>query len=220
MDIDKKLYSTSQLGKDVHSVVSFQHNPYLKGMDKDYYKQIFDAIVNRQALEICYHPFGKDAKEQVVSPYHLRQYNNRWFLIGKQDNYDGLTNYAIDRIDGIKELGCKMFEPLDDDFNFDEFFEDVIGVSVEDVPVEDVVLYANEKAFNYIYTKPLHESQVARGERTEDGRRIVTLKVKDNYELRALLRSFGSQIEVIKPASLREEMKKEADTLSKMYADE
>lgn len=96
----------------------------------------------------------------------------------------------------------------------------VIGVSVEDVPVEDVVLYANDKAFNYIYTKPLHESQVARGERTEDGRRIVTLKVKDNYELRALLRSFGSQIEVIKPASLREKMKKEADTLSKMYADE
>ncbi len=220
MDIDKKLYSTSQLGKDVCSVVSFQHNPYLKGMDKDYYKQIFDGIVNRQALEICYHPFGKDAKWLVVSPYHLKQYNNRWFLIGKQGNYDGLTTYAIDRIDGIKELGRKMFEPLNEDFNFDEYFEDVIGVSVEDVPVDDVVIYANDKAFNYIYTKPLHESQVARGERAEDGRRMITLKVKDNYELRALLRSFGSQIEVIKPASLREEMKNEADTLSKMYADE
>lgn len=41
----------------------------------------------------------------MVSPYHLKQYNNRWFLIGKQSDYDGLTNYAIDRIDGIKELG-------------------------------------------------------------------------------------------------------------------
>lgn len=219
MDIDKKLYSTSQLGKEVRSVVSFQHNPYLKGMDKDYYKQIFDAIVNKQALEICYHPFGKDAKELVVSPYHLKQYNNRWFLIGKQSDYDGLTNYAIDRIDGAKELGRKNFEPLDEDFNFDEFFEDVIGVSVEDVPVEDVVIYVNEKAFNYIYTKPLHESQVARNERAEDGRRIITLQVKDNYELRALLRSFGSQIEVIKPTSIREKMKEEADALSKMYAD-
>ncbi len=117
-------------------------------------------------------------------------------------------------------MGRKKFEPLDEDFNFDEYFEDVIGVSVENVPVEDVVIYANEKAFNYIYTKPLHESQVVRGERAEDGRRIITLKVKENYELRALLRSFGSQIEVIKPASLREKMKKEADTLSKMYSDE
>ena len=204
----------------MRSVVSFQHNPYLKGMDKDYYKQIFDAIVNKQALEICYHPFGKEAKELEVSPYHLKQYNNRWFLIGKQSDFTRLTNYAIDRIDGVKELGRKKFKPLDEDFNFDEFFEDVIGVSVENVPIEDVVIYANEKAFDYIYTKPLHESQVARGERAEDGRRIITLKVKENYELRALLRSFGSQIEVIKPASLREKMKKEADTLSKMYSDE
>lgn len=120
----------------------------------------------------------------------------------------------------FREMGRKKFEPLDEDFNFDEYFEDVIGVSVENVPVEDVVIYANEKAFNYIYTKPLHESQVVRGERAEDGRRIITLKVKENYELRALLRSFGSQIEVIKPASLREKMKKEADILSKMYSDE
>ena len=219
MDIDKKLYSTSQLGKDVHSVVSFQHNPYLKGMDKDYYKQIFDAIVNKQALEICYHPFGKDARELTVSPYHLKQYNNRWFLFGKQSDYEKLASYAIDRIDGIRELGRNRFEPLDKDFSFDEFFEDAIGVSVEDVPVDDVVIYANETAFNYIYTKPLHESQVCRSERAEDGRRIITLKVKENYELRALLRSFGSQIEVVKPTSLREKMKEEADALSKIYAD-
>ena len=63
-DIEKQMYSTSQLGKNVRSVVSFQHNPYLKGMDKDYYKQIFDAIVNKQAIEITYHPFGKDAKPE------------------------------------------------------------------------------------------------------------------------------------------------------------
>ena len=65
----------------------------------------------------------------------------------------------------------------------------------------------------------MQRSQVARNERAEDGRRVITLKVKENYELRAMLRSFGSQIEVIKPASLREKMKEEADALSKMYAD-
>lgn len=218
-DIDKQLYSTSQLGKDVRSVVSFQHNPYLKGIDKDYYKQIFDAIVNKQALEICYHPFAKDVKELVVSPYYLKQYNNRWFLIGKQSHYNGLTNYAIDRIEGIKEQGRKKFEPQDENFNFEDFFEDVVGVSVEDVPVEDVVIYVNEKVFNYIFTKPLHESQIIKRELLPDGRREIDLKVKDNYELRALLRSFGSQIEVIKPESLRNKMKENALVLSKMYED-
>ena len=188
-------------------------------MDKDYYKQIFDAIVNKQAIEITYHPFGKDAKPTVVSPYHLKQYNNRWFLVGKRDDFDGLSNFAIDRIEGIKELGRSKFEPLDEDFDFGEFFEDVVGVSVEDVPVDDVVIYANEKAFNYIFTKPLHESQIVKRELLPDGRREINLKVKDNYELRALLRSFGSQIEVIKPDSLRAKMREDIEKLQKMYVD-
>ena len=218
-DVDKQLYSTSQLGRDVGSVVSFQNNPYLRGMDKDYYKQIFDSIVNKQAIEISYHPFGKNVQPVTVSPYHLKQYNNRWFLIGKKHDFESLTNFAIDRIEGIREIGRAKYEPLDEDFNFDEYFEDVVGVSVEDVPVEDVVIYVNEKAFNYIFTKPLHESQVVDHQLLPDGRREIDLKVKDNYELRALLRSFGSQIEVVKPASLRGKMKKNADALHKMYSD-
>jgi predicted DNA-binding transcriptional regulator YafY len=52
-----------------------------------------------------------------------------------------------------------------------------------------------------------------------DGRREINLKVKDNYELRALLRSFGSQIEVIKPDSLRAKMREDIEKLQKMYVD-
>jgi len=65
----------------------------------------------------------------------------------------------------------------------------------------------------------LHESQIIKRELLSDGRREIDLKVKDNYELRALLRSFGSQIEVIKPESLRNKMKKNALVLNKMYED-
>lgn len=64
----------------------------------------------------------------MVSPYHLKQYNNRWFLIAKRKDFDKMSNYAIDRIKEIKET-TKVFEPLDDDFDFEEFFSDVVGVS-------------------------------------------------------------------------------------------
>ena len=108
--------------------VSFQHNQYLTGIDK-WYKPIFEAIVAKKVIEISYHPFGKDVKTVVVSPYHLKQYNNRWFLIAKRKDFDKMSNYAIDRIKEIKET-TKVFEPLDDDFDFEEFFSDVVGVSV------------------------------------------------------------------------------------------
>lgn len=83
--------------------------------------------------------FGKDVRTVVVSPYHLKQYNNRWFLVAKRKDFDKMSNYAIDRIEGIKET-TRTFEPLDNDFDFEEFFSDVVGVSVvEGAPVENVI---------------------------------------------------------------------------------
>ena len=194
------------------------HNQYLTGIDK-WYKPIFEAIVAKKVIEISYHPFGKDVKTVVVSPYHLKQYNNRWFLIAKRKDFDKMSNYAIDRIKEIKET-TKVFEPLDDDFDFEEFFSDVVGVSVlEGAPVENVILHVTDKAWNYITTKPLHESQSVLNSKQTDGKWEVRLKVQDNYELRSLLRSFGDSVEVIAPATLRQEMKEMARRVFQMYND-
>lgn len=218
-EVERRLYTTSQLGENSKSVITFQSNPYLKGMET-YFRVLFDAIVNKRVIEIVYHPFGRDPRTITIHPYHLKQYNNRWFLIGKQIDYDKqLANIAIDRIEGLKETS-KSYEPLDDDFNFEEYFGDVVGVSVNDTPVENVVLYVNDSVIGYIITKPLHESQCFIPKKMEDGRWKITLKVKDNYEIKSLLRSFGEQIEVMSPVSLRQEMKESADRMSKMYAED
>lgn len=216
-EVENHLYSTSQLGENARSVVSFQHNPYLKGMNK-FYKPLFDAIVNKRVVGITYQPFGKDERVITVSPYHLKQYNNRWFLIAKRTDFDGyLSNFAIDRIASVEETS-KPFEPLADDFDFDEYYGDVVGVSVTNHPVEPVVLHVSEKALGYIMTKPLHESQSSQPVRVDDDHWEITLKVKDNYELRSLLRSFGDQIEVMQPEHLRNEMKRLAEELNGMYS--
>ena len=82
-DLEKKLYTTSKLGSETQKAVSFQHNQYLTGIDK-WYKPIFEAIVAKKVIEINYHPFGKDVRTVVASPYHLKQYYNRWFLVAKR----------------------------------------------------------------------------------------------------------------------------------------
>lgn len=217
-DLEKKLYTTSKLGSETQKAVSFQHNQYLTGIDK-WYKPIFEAIVAKKVIEINYHPFGKDVRTVVVSPYHLKQYNNRWFLVAKRKDFDKMSNYAIDRIEGIKET-TRTFEPLDNDFDFEEFFSDVVGVSVvEGAPVENVILHVTDQAWNYITTKPLHESQSVLNSKQADGKWEVRLKVQDNYELRSLLRSFGDSVEVMAPVTLRQEMKEMAQRVLQMYKD-
>ena len=214
-DVQNCLYSTSRLGDNIKSVVSFQQNPYLKGMT-NFYQPVFDAIINKRVIEIVYHPFGKDMRTITISPYYLKQYNNRWFLIAKRNDFEYLSNFAIDRIEELKETS-KKFEPLDGDFDFDEYFSDVVGVSVTQEPPLDIVLKVSSTALGYIVTKPLHESQSYNPKRLDDGKWEIPLKTQDNYELRSLIRSFGEQIEVVAPESLREEMKTTADKLSEIY---
>lgn len=214
-DVENCLYSTSKLGDNIKSVVSFQHNPYLKGM-MNFYQPVFDAIINKRVIEIAYHPFGKEVRTITVSPYYLKQYNNRWFLIAKLKDFKHLSNFAIDRIEELKETSMK-YEPLAEDFDFDEYFSDVVGVSVTQEPPLDIVLKVSNAVLGYIVTKPLHESQSCSPKRLDDENWEITLKAQDNYELRSLIRSFGEQIEVVAPDSLRERMKATANKLSKIY---
>lgn len=213
----KQLDATSRFGKDSASVVSFQQNAYLKGMD-DWYKPLFDCIINKRVVEITYRPFGKEAKKITVCPYHLKQYNNRWYLISRRIGAENMSNYAIDRIEDVRETSQK-YEPLDEGFSFDEYFEDVVGVSITDSSVEEVVLRVSDNAIGYIMTKPLHESQSSVPQKTDDGRWELSIKVKDNYELQSLLRSFGSSIEVMSPAKLRREMIDNARNILKLYGE-
>ena len=57
---------------------------------------------------------------------------------------------------------------------------------LEGAPVENVILHVTDKAWNYITTKPLHESQSVLNSKQADGKWEVRLKVQDNYELRSL----------------------------------
>lgn len=213
-EVESRLYTTSQLGENTDSVVSFQHNPYLKGMK--WYKIIFDMIVNKRVIDIEYHPFGKDIRTVRVNPYYLKQYNNRWFLIGKHDDCPYFSNYAIDRIENVTETTAPYL-PLPADFSFDEYFSDVVGVSVTSEPVEDIVLHVTEKAIGYVVTKPLHESQCTKPEKLDNGKWKVTLNAQVNYELLSLIRSFGDGIEVVKPTSLRMKMKDMVEKMARMY---
>jgi predicted DNA-binding transcriptional regulator YafY len=210
----KQLDATSRFGKEATSIVSFQENPYLKGMD-DWYKPIFESIVNKRVIEIEYHPFGKELRTVTVYPYHLKQYNSRWFLIAKKIDNERFSNYAIDRIERMTETSLR-YKPLDEDFDFDEFFGDVVGVSVTDSPVMDLVLRVHESAIGYIETKPLHESQTS-PKQSENGRWEIHLKVKDNYELRSLIRSYGDSIEVISPLDFRQKMKEGIERMIHLY---
>lgn len=217
-EVSNRMQATYGLGADTSSAVSFQNNPYLKG--QEYFNPIFNAIINKRVLHIVHKPFDKPQRNLVLSPYYLKQYNNRWFLFGCTLGSTLITNVALDRISSVAEED-EQFEECPAEINFDEFFEDVVGVSVDQrAPTMDVVIRVSEKQAKYIRNKPLHESQSEPQQNTHDGYAYFMLQVKDNYELRSLLLSFGADLEVVSPESFREEMAAIVSGMAEKYRSE
>lgn len=197
---------------DSTPVVSFQSNPDLKGLNL--FSNLLQSIIRKRVLKIEYAPFGKAPYIEKVYPYHLKQFNNRWYLIAQVVGYDSLAHYALDRIEGFEEINLKYKEA---NIDFEEYFDDVIGVTVPDkAEVVNVILRVSNYRYNFIKTKPIHLSQRLI-EETPDYT-TISINVKINKELIALILSFDSDVEVLSPVSLRDTIKEKILAMNKNYS--
>ena len=192
-------------------VIGYQKNPFLKGIEN--LSVIYNYIVNRQVLKITYEHFVKGKMVHVVHPYYLKEYNNRWFLFGiTEQKRDFLISLPLDRMVDIEPMHIEYIP--NKDFNFEEYFEDVVGVSVPMSGTPDKVVLKFEKSrFPYVVTKPLHPSQRI----IDKDECIVQIEVHQNSELNSLIFSFGDQVEVLAPDSLRNQFKAKINKLSEKY---
>lgn len=194
-----KIEQTFKLGAQNDQIIGFEQNVDLKGLN--YFGELFNAIFRKKVLKIKYKSFTSNAiVEQIIHPYFLKQYNNRWFLFGKNPEFDGIRNLALDRIeDEIIETN-KTYIP-NTEYNFDEYFEDIIGVTKPaGKQVEKVKLWFSPAQAPYIHTKPLHGTQK---EKWDESGMIVTIEVIPNPELEHLILRHGENCKVLEPEELR-----------------
>ena len=187
--------------------IGFEQNRDLQGLR--HLSDLINCVIKRQPVIIDYHPFGRDVLKWTIHPYYLKQYNNRWFLLGFNPEYEDLSIVALDRIEGVAHADITFRRNLD--FNFDAFFRDIIGVSIEKgKEVEHVRLKFSPERLPYVISKPIHQSQ----EIENEAEGIITLDVIPNKELISELIWFCDDVEVLSPDSLREEIK---EKIAKMY---
>ena len=198
--------------EDTQNIIAFDTNNYVDGLQ--YLSILFEAIVNKQTLKITYCPFNKSPYITTVHPYYIKQYNGRWFLFGLSINgiFQKISNMALDRIQNI-QFSLEQYIP-NHEYNFEEYFEDIIGVtkSANDIAVKISLRFSSHR-LPYVLSKPMHESQ--RNSRADEG--IIELELVPNKEFYQRLSSFGSDVEVLEPQFVREEMTKNAQKLYELY---
>ena len=181
------------------SVISMDGNAFATGIE--HLSPLFNAILNKTPLLIDYETFDGTRYHWEIHPYHIKQYNNRWFLIGlNNDEYKNITNLSLDRIVSFEQVSTPFIENtiIED---FDDYFYDIVGVSFPpDGKVEKVLLQFSKRRFPYIVSKPIHGSQKTISP-TEG---LISLDVIPNRELESIILSFGDDVEVLAPSSLRD----------------
>jgi predicted DNA-binding transcriptional regulator YafY len=198
--------------KDQRTLVGFEDS--CRNNCLAFFTVLFNAIADKITLSIDYQSFKRrESKLFVISPYFLKEYNHRWFLLGKSPGYERISIFAIDRIQNVYNAGVSY---EDTDVDFDTYFENVIGVTMDDrEPVQTVRLRISPQQIDYVETKPLHRSQYVMEKNEQGG--IVELEVIPNYELEQTILALGEHCEVLSPPALRERIKARLQAAVKKY---
>ncbi len=221
LDILRQLQGFPQLASSIDTIsklneqISRTTSSSTPAMDMEYvadYKGaqfigvIYDAVRKKQTIRIEYKSFkARYPHSLVVFPHLLKEYRNRWFLIGeKESNRTPQVNiFALDR---IREVVIEKKIPFRKCVAFDaeHFFDDTIGVTktIHD-KARKVIIKIDKEQAPYVESKPFHKSQNVE-ERFPDGSILISLQVVLNNELERLILGYGGFAEVVAPPELRQ----------------
>ena len=197
-------------------IIDLEKNENLKGLE--HIDALYKAIQKKRAVEVTYQSFkAREASTFNFHPYLLKEYRNRWFVLGVKKKSQPLLTLALDRVIAVKESSLEYIENTS--LNLGQYFEDVLGVTVNvgDAP-QEVVLFIDAYTTPYVLTKPIHHSQTLL-ERSGHGA-VIALKVKHNFELEKEILGFGECVKVLKPEKLKRRIQERIRNLAEQYEKE
>lgn len=151
----------------------------------------------------------------VYSPYLLKEYRNRWFLIAMPKKGSTLVILALDRIVEFMEMTPKDFKPHEG-VNWERYYSDTIGVTkTQRDRAQKVILWVNRKNAPYVITKPIHHSQQVLKE--DETGILIRIDVIINFELEREILGFGEFMKVMAPRTLQHNIQKRISKMNELY---
>ena len=181
---------------------------------RDFLMPILTAMKENKVVNLTYQSYGRDAHSFSISPYCIKLYQNRWYVLGNGTD-KRLRLYGLDRIKAL-ELTDRKFD-IPRDFNAEDYFALHFGVVLHDHTKPcTVLLRAYGNHVNYIRSLPLHQSQQ---EVHTEGGEYSDFKyfLAPTYDFIMAILGMASMVEVLEPATLREEITNWVRDLADMY---
>lgn len=200
----RKSFSKDQ--RKFKSWIQFEQPGYNRGSET--LSALVRHIADGQPISLSYRKFGAtQPKDYLLHPYLIKEDNGYWYLIGYVQQYEQIRTFGIDRIEHYHLSPEVFIPPTEVDFDGEAYFRHCFGVTVMDGQPEEIILAFTPHQGHYLKTQPIHHSQ----EILEDSDTAfrIRLHLINNFELRTKILSYGTAVEVLSPASLRQQITQE-----------
>jgi predicted DNA-binding transcriptional regulator YafY len=179
---------------------------------KDYSKKqdviaaLIDAILHQRQARIAYYSFNsRRTKSYLLDPYRLVYYRGGLYLYARAHEYNEVRTFAVERVQQV-EVREGGFE-IPKDFDPSAYARSAFGIFGG--TAETVELRFAPEIAGYVRERTWHESQTL-AEEPAGGVRL-TLEVALSFDLKAWIKGFLPQVEVVRPAALRDEIARELE---------
>lgn len=136
--------------------------------------------------------------DRRIHPYHVFNLRGNWYVAAWDENRKAVRDFAIHRIRRV----TPTTEPYDipRSFEFKKYMAEAFGIEKGGRAVEVSIRFAPRQA-RWIRERKWHRS--ARIQEEIGGGLVLRLKVAETSEVRRWVLQFGSEAEVLAPASFR-----------------
>ena len=203
-----------KLGNTLSEYIQFD-NRRPKGTENLY--GLIHSIKNRLVISFTYERFT-DSRPFIrrVEPYALKEFKNRWYLIGKDQMNGNIRTYGLDRLEDLEITKQKFLYP--EDFSHEQHFRYSFGIIIPDEnKPEEIILSFDSIARKYIKSMPLHISLKILLDREDE--LIVSLNLCVTFDLVVEILSYGKHVKVIQPQSLIDQVVHSLQSSISRYSD-
>jgi hypothetical protein len=197
--IERWMLSTLTVSTVLSDSVSLRERILLENVPagEEYLQTIIQAIKTNRRLLITYQRFGNESYEKTISPYALKLFHQRWYLLAFTGRH--YATYSLDRMLAVS-LTDETFE-MPDDFSPQDYFSEYFGVLTDETPLKHVVIRAYGRTPDYLRTLPLHATQ--RELSQTDEYTDFSIDIRPTPDFIGQLLNHADGIEVLEPADFR-----------------
>ncbi len=199
--------------RELSEKISVKNIEYSR-VNEEYFNSILNALFQAAPLSISYYsPHSKKETERTVLPLHLMQYMGSWHLIAFCSLRNDMRDFALSRVRSINLSDDNIHLP-DDLPPIKEYTRKHFGI-IQGGRTRNVCLRFVPSVADWIEEQIWHPDQ----EQTfkKDGSLELRFPAADFKELIKRILSHGSDVKVVSPKALAEDVKAEIEKMGMIY---